>query len=62
MTYLERLCVFGRDGCDGGKDERIIALNKLHTSVQTILIRYEKKTESYNYFNLLNSAKNVHII
>lgn len=46
MTYLERLCVFGRDGCDGGKDERIIALNKLHTSVQTILIRYEKKKKN----------------
>lgn len=39
IKNLERLCVFGRDGCDGGEDKLwcIVALNKFHTSVETIL-------------------------
>lgn len=36
-VYLQRLCIFGRDGGNGGKDElrRVVALHKLHTPVKT---------------------------
>lgn len=35
--YLQRLCIFGRDGGNGGKDElrRVVALHELHTSAKT---------------------------
>lgn len=36
--YLQRFCIFGRDGCNRSEDELrcIVALNKLHTPVSTV--------------------------
>lgn len=37
IVYLQRLCIFGREGGNGGKDKlrRVVALHKLHTSAKT---------------------------
>lgn len=43
-VYLQRLCIFGRDGGNGGKDElrRVVALHKLHTPVKTTNSKRER--------------------
>lgn len=36
-VYLQRRCIFGRNGCNGGKDQlrRVVALHELQTSAKT---------------------------
>lgn len=51
-VYLQRLCIFGRDGGNGGKDElrRVVALHKLHTPVKTT----NGKRSSSKKFSIIN--------